>query len=61
MPRQKTPPATTPPARTEQTDNDCGDCKDGTVTTTVRVGRSRRTVGEQTSLCLSCLGTGNPT
>ncbi|NJP64789.1 hypothetical protein [Streptomyces spiramenti] len=58
MPRKKNPPA---PPPNDTTQHNCGDCKDGTVTTTVLVGRSRRKVGEQTSLCLSCLGTGNPT
>lgn len=37
----------------------CSVC-DGTgeVSRTVRVGRRRRVVGEQTGMCLTCLGTG---
>ncbi|MER6028436.1 hypothetical protein [Streptomyces sp. NPDC001851] len=31
----------------------------GEVSRTVRVGRKRRTVGEQTGLCLNCLGSGD--
>ncbi|WP_043433434.1 hypothetical protein [Streptomyces pluripotens] len=30
----------------------------GEVSRTVRVGRKRRTVGQQTGLCLACLGSG---
>jgi DnaJ-class molecular chaperone len=30
----------------------------GEVSRTVHVGRKRRAVGEQTGLCLNCLGTG---
>jgi DnaJ-class molecular chaperone len=31
----------------------------GEVSRTVLVGRKRRAVGEQSGLCLNCLGTGN--
>ncbi|MGW2820845.1 hypothetical protein ACWC24_07540 [Streptomyces sp. NPDC001443] len=38
----------------------CPVCKGtGEVARTVRVGRNRRTVGQQTGLCLNCLGSGN--
>ncbi len=37
----------------------CPTCKGtGEVSRTVRVGRDRRTVGRQTGLCLTCLGSG---
>ncbi|MFJ7337897.1 hypothetical protein ACIQUU_32200 [Streptomyces sp. NPDC101116] len=37
----------------------CPTCKgSGEVSRTVRVGRKRRTVGRQTGLCLTCLGSG---
>ncbi|WP_198535610.1 hypothetical protein [Streptomyces caatingaensis] len=37
----------------------CPTCKGtGEVSRTVRVGRKRRTVGQQTGLCLTCLGSG---
>ncbi|MEU0410117.1 hypothetical protein ABZ307_20175 [Streptomyces griseorubiginosus] len=37
----------------------CGTCKgSGEVSRTVRVGRTQRTVGQQTGLCLACLGSG---
>jgi DnaJ-class molecular chaperone len=37
----------------------CGPCNgSGEVATTVRVGRKRRAVGQQTGLCLTCLGSG---
>jgi DnaJ-class molecular chaperone len=38
----------------------CPVCKGtGEVSRTVHVGRKRRAVGEQSGLCLNCLGTGN--
>ncbi|MEV6423366.1 hypothetical protein [Streptomyces sp. NPDC051662] len=38
---------------------DCGTCGGtGTVSSTVRVGRKRRTVGHQDGFCLDCFGTG---
>ncbi|MEU0859268.1 hypothetical protein ABZ352_28170 [Streptomyces griseofuscus] len=38
---------------------DCPVCQGtGEVARTVRVGRKRRAVGEQSGLCLNCLGTG---
>ncbi|MBD0843268.1 hypothetical protein [Streptomyces sp. TRM68416] len=37
----------------------CAPCKGtGEVARTVRVGRKRRTVGQQTGICLACFGTG---
>ncbi|MGI5427395.1 hypothetical protein [Streptomyces sp. CA-179760] len=37
----------------------CPTCKgSGEVSRTVRVGRKRRVVGEQSGLCLNCLGSG---
>ena len=37
----------------------CEPCKGtGEVSRTVRVGRKQRTVGQQTGLCLNCLGAG---
>ncbi|MBW8800740.1 MAG: hypothetical protein JF597_46420 [Streptomyces sp.] len=37
----------------------CQVCKGtGEVSRTVRVGRRHRTVGQQTGLCLNCLGSG---
>ncbi|WOX23354.1 hypothetical protein [Streptomyces solicathayae] len=37
----------------------CPSCEGrGEVSHTVRVGRKRRVVGEQSGLCLTCLGTG---
>jgi DnaJ-class molecular chaperone len=37
----------------------CGTCKGtGEVSRTVRVGRKHRAVGQQTGLCLACLGSG---
>jgi hypothetical protein len=51
--RKKTPPA--PPAAPAP----CSVCKGtGTVAVPVRVGRSRRVIGSQDGMCLSCLGTG---
>jgi DnaJ-class molecular chaperone len=39
--------------------NTCPVCKGtGEVSRTVHVGRTRRAVGEQSGLCLKCLGTG---
>lgn len=41
---------------------ECEPCKGaGEVSRTVRVGRKRRVVGEQTGMCLACLGTGEAT
>ncbi|WP_328845625.1 hypothetical protein [Streptomyces sp. NBC_00258] len=38
---------------------DCPVCKGtGEVSRTVRVGRRHRPVGQQTGLCLNCLGSG---
>ncbi|WP_217243288.1 hypothetical protein [Streptomyces sp. AC555_RSS877] len=49
MARKSAKPATKP----------CPPCKGtGEVSRTVHVGRKRRPVGEQTGLCLSCLGAG---
>jgi DnaJ-class molecular chaperone len=37
----------------------CPTCKgSGEVSRTVRVGRKHRTVGRQTGICLTCLGSG---
>ncbi|MDI3387054.1 hypothetical protein QIS99_12720 [Streptomyces sp. B-S-A8] len=37
----------------------CPTCKgSGEVARAVRVGRKRRSVGQQTGLCLACLGSG---
>ncbi|MER6185429.1 hypothetical protein [Streptomyces sp. NPDC001652] len=37
----------------------CGTCKGtGEVSRTVRVGRKQRLVGQQTGVCLACLGSG---
>lgn len=37
----------------------CGTCKGtGEVSRTVWVGRNQRVVGQQTGLCLACLGSG---
>ncbi len=37
----------------------CPTCKGtGEVSRTVRVGRKRRAVGEQSGICLTCLGSG---
>ncbi len=48
-----TPKTTKPPAK------DCPVCKGtGEVARTVRVGRKHRAVGQQTGLCLNCLGSG---
>ncbi|WP_208783118.1 hypothetical protein [Streptomyces griseorubiginosus] len=44
--------------RTAET-KDCPVCHGtGEVARTVRVGRKRRAVGEQSGICLNCLGTG---
>ncbi|MFM9368389.1 hypothetical protein [Streptomyces sp. Da 82-17] len=49
MARKTAPP---PPAK-------CPTCKgSGEVSRAVRVGRQRRSVGQQTGLCLACLGSG---
>ncbi|MET8082306.1 hypothetical protein [Streptomyces sp. NPDC005303] len=40
----------------------CPTCKGtGEVSRTVRVGRRQRPVGQQTGLCLACLGSGEAT
>ncbi|MGW3916084.1 hypothetical protein ACWEBX_31905 [Streptomyces sp. NPDC005070] len=40
----------------------CGPCNGtGEVARSVRVGRKRRTVGEQAGICLACFGTGEAT
>ncbi|MET7694160.1 hypothetical protein ABZT06_40425 [Streptomyces sp. NPDC005483] len=40
----------------------CSTCKgSGEVSRTVRVGRKQRAVGQQTGLCLACLGSGEAT
>ncbi len=40
----------------------CRTCKgSGEVSRTVRVGRKQRPVGQQTGLCLACLGSGEAT
>jgi DnaJ-class molecular chaperone len=39
---------------------ECPTCKgSGEVSRTVRVGRKQRAVGQQTGLCLACLGSGH--
>jgi DnaJ-class molecular chaperone len=49
MARKTTKPKTLP----------CGPCHGtGEVSRTVRVGRKQRPVGQQTGLCLNCLGAG---
>ncbi|MET7886208.1 MULTISPECIES: hypothetical protein [Streptomyces] len=55
MATKKTPrPAPVPPK--------CGPCNGtGEVARTVRVGRKRRTVGQQAGICLACFGTGEAT
>ena len=48
--RRPTAPAEPPP---------CGPCNGtGEVPVTVRVGRKRRPVGQQSGICLACFGTG---
>ncbi|MGW2281142.1 hypothetical protein [Streptomyces sp. NPDC001770] len=47
---------TTPPKTTPAPCQPCGGT--GNVPITVRVGRKRRTVGQQDGLCLNCFGTG---
>ncbi|MFD3590983.1 hypothetical protein [Streptomyces sp. NPDC058683] len=43
----------------EPTPAQCSVCKGtGEVSRTVLVGRKRRAVGQQTGLCLNCLGSG---
>ncbi|WP_327390353.1 hypothetical protein OG728_20500 [Streptomyces microflavus] len=55
----KTPTATAPDPVEPATCQPCGGT--GNVAITVRVGRKRRSVGQQDGLCLSCLGEGtNP-
>ncbi|WP_411144941.1 hypothetical protein [Streptomyces sp. x-80] len=50
-------PAKKAAAPAEQTD--CTTCQgSGVVLVTVRVGRHRRTVGQQEGFCLDCFGTG---
>ncbi|MFC9610452.1 hypothetical protein [Streptomyces sp. NPDC056938] len=49
----KKPPAPVVPCRT---------CKgSGEVSVAVRVGRKRRVAGQQTGMCLTCLGSGQAT
>ncbi|MER7478640.1 MULTISPECIES: hypothetical protein [Streptomyces] len=50
----------TPDSDTHQTEEqDCPVCHGtGEVARTVRVGRKHRVVGEQSGLCLNCLGSG---
>ncbi|MET7603214.1 hypothetical protein ABZS96_11880 [Streptomyces avermitilis] len=56
MAAKKTPP---PPAPAPPK---CGPCNGtGEVARAVRVGRKRRTVGEQAGICLACFGTGEAT
>ncbi|WP_197352138.1 hypothetical protein [Streptomyces bathyalis] len=51
-------PATRKPTRAKAPEK-CDTCKGtGEVSKTVRVGRRQRTVGQQTGLCLTCLGSG---
>ena len=53
-------PKTTAPAPAEPVK--CPTCKgSGEVSRTVHVGRKRRAVGQQTGLCLACLGSGEAT
>lgn len=45
--------------KARQAPKKCGTCQgSGEVSKTVRVGRKRRAVGQQTGLCLTCLGSG---
>jgi hypothetical protein len=45
--------------KTKVTPSPCPVCKgSGDVPRTVHVGRKRRPVGEQSGICLHCLGTG---
>ncbi|MGW7612290.1 hypothetical protein ACWGKW_34555 [Streptomyces sp. NPDC054766] len=56
MATKKTPqrPSPVPPK--------CGPCNGtGEVARTIRVGRKRRTVGQQAGICLACFGTGEAT
>jgi DnaJ-class molecular chaperone len=58
MPRKK------PPVKSAKTAEpvECTTCKGlGEVSTTVRVGRRHRDVGQQSGFCLACLGTGTTT
>jgi DnaJ-class molecular chaperone len=49
----------TPDTRREAEAKVCPVCKgSGEVSRTVHVGRKRRAVGEQSGLCLNCLGSG---
>ncbi|MFD9430777.1 hypothetical protein [Streptomyces sp. NPDC060002] len=50
----------TPDTSAHETEaNACPVCKGtGEVSRTVHVGRKRRAVGEQSGLCLNCLGSG---
>ncbi|MEU6536394.1 hypothetical protein [Streptomyces sp. NPDC047000] len=52
-------PATPPLPPPAATPDECPVCKgSGEVARPVRVGRNRRTVGQQAGLCLNCLGSG---
>ncbi|MGQ4382866.1 hypothetical protein [Streptomyces sp. SAS_270] len=52
-------PAARKPAVRKPRAKQCPACKGtGEVAVTVRVGRKRRLVGQQTGLCLGCFGTG---
>ncbi|MFE6807997.1 hypothetical protein ACFVEN_41090 [Streptomyces sp. NPDC057681] len=47
------------PSARKPTAKKCPACKgSGEVAVSVRVGRKRRVAGQQTGLCLGCLGTG---
>lgn len=49
-----------PAARKKAEPPECSTCKGtGEVATAVRVGRKRRTVGQQNGLCLRCFGSGH--
>ncbi|WP_197351385.1 hypothetical protein [Streptomyces bathyalis] len=51
-----------PATRKPKAPQKCATCKgSGEVSKTVRVGRKRRTVGQQTGLCLTCFGSGEAT
>ncbi|MFF4114637.1 hypothetical protein ACFY0P_14345 [Streptomyces sp. NPDC001714] len=51
-------PKTTPPP--EPKPAECSVCHgSGEVSRTVQVGRKQRVVGQQTGLCLNCLGSGD--
>ncbi|MFF3000890.1 hypothetical protein ACFVTC_41100 [Streptomyces sp. NPDC057950] len=56
MASKKPPP---PPAPVTPKCGPCGGT--GEVPAAVRVGRNRRTVGQQAGICLACFGTGEAT